>query len=74
MGTEDIMLATMEAYEETTQSKLGLVINWIMMEMIKAHDDRRTCFHNLSGEKFRSVKAAEKAIDNGEFCACVVDS
>jgi len=72
MGTEDVMLATMEAYETTTQNKLGFAINWVMMEMVKAHDDRRVHFCNLKGKKFRSVKAAEEAIDNGEFCACVI--
>lgn len=72
MATEDAQMATMEVYGETTQSKLGFVINWIMMEMLKEHDDGRALFCDLKGRRFRSVKAAERAIDNGEFCACVV--
>ncbi|MBA7598391.1 hypothetical protein ES703_05406 [subsurface metagenome] len=73
MGTEDIMLATMEEFEDTSENKLALVINWIMMEQTKAKDDHRVCFCNLEGKRFRSIKAAEVAIDRGEFCACVED-
>lgn len=73
MAPDEEMLAKMELYGELTQSKLELAINWIMIEMTKAKDNSRVCFCDLEGNKFHGVKAAEDAIDRGEFCACVTD-